>query len=382
VSDLTPRTTDSNDLSDDRTPFAELAALVDDGLPARSARPVREGLPPSYRMRADAHYVEQLSAPPPARDQMIDVKSLDSAPLADAAALGPLTESIRRHGVLQPLLIRRVEGRYRVIDGTRRLSAAIAAGLAKVPCLLHEVNDDEAAALASAANARPAQVVREAAASPAWTGDLETELARALGSLSVCTRMLSRQVSSFSRDAASLIIQAEVGRASALLQSARVLKAAAPAPRTRVPARRVAELAMQDVESERLLNNIRLQLDSRAVPEPFVAGDELQLVFAAAAMLRVTFALLEGVAAAAATMAVETDAAGRVAIVVSQDAAVAPDRWTSHALDPDWAGRPGGVLALTALLALRQVANAHHGQLSIDAPGGGTRIGLALPAVR
>jgi hypothetical protein len=381
VSDLN-QSENPEDLSDDRAPFAELAALADTDLPARGARPVvREGLPPSYRMRADAHYVDQLSAPAPAREQFLEVRSIESAPVADAPPLGPLTESIRKHGVLQPLLVRRVEGRYRVIDGTRRLSAAIAAGLARVPCRLHDVGDDEAAALALAANDRPAPMQQPPPAPHGWRADVEAELARTLGSLGVCTRMLGRTVSSFSRDAAATLIQAEVGRASALVQAERLLQGGAAASRTRVRVRRIVELALHDVEAERLLNNVQIEDEFVAASEPSVAGDEAQLTLAVAAALRATFGLLEGVGTARAAINVSSDG-DWVSIVVWQVAAAPADDWRERAFDPAWTGRPGGIIAASAMRVLQYVAAAHGGTAAVDATGRGTRIALTLPAAR
>ena len=51
------------------------------------------------------------------------------------APLEELTESIRRHGILQPLSVRRVGTSYELIAGERRLRAAIRAGLTEIPCL-------------------------------------------------------------------------------------------------------------------------------------------------------------------------------------------------------------------------------------------------------
>ncbi|MEM9703988.1 MAG: ParB N-terminal domain-containing protein, partial [Planctomycetota bacterium] len=48
--------------------------------------------------------------------------------------LKELAESITRHGVLQPLLVREVDGEYQLIAGERRLMAAKRAGLETVPC--------------------------------------------------------------------------------------------------------------------------------------------------------------------------------------------------------------------------------------------------------
>ena len=58
-------------------------------------------------------------------------------------ALDELTESIRSHGVLQPLSVRRAGTQYELIAGERRLRAAVAAGLTDVPCILMRMDDQE-----------------------------------------------------------------------------------------------------------------------------------------------------------------------------------------------------------------------------------------------
>ena len=63
-------------------------------------------------------------------------------------ALEDLTHSIREHGVLQPLLVRRVEDRYEVIAGERRLRAAQAADIREVPVVIMDVSDRGALELA------------------------------------------------------------------------------------------------------------------------------------------------------------------------------------------------------------------------------------------
>lgn len=66
----------------------------------------------------------------------------------DQEALGELVQSVREHGVLQPLLVRQKAGGYELIAGERRLRAAQEAGLADVPAIVMEVSDREALELA------------------------------------------------------------------------------------------------------------------------------------------------------------------------------------------------------------------------------------------
>ncbi len=62
----------------------------------------------------------------------------------DAEPLGELAESIRRHGVLQPLLVRRHADGYELIAGERRWRAARIAGVASVPAVVrNETENDE-----------------------------------------------------------------------------------------------------------------------------------------------------------------------------------------------------------------------------------------------
>ena len=60
----------------------------------------------------------------------------------DQESLAELTESIRTHGVIQPLTVRRLaSGYYQIIAGERRWRAAKAAGLAEVPAVIIEADD-------------------------------------------------------------------------------------------------------------------------------------------------------------------------------------------------------------------------------------------------
>ena len=67
-------------------------------------------------------------------------------------ALDELTESIRQHGILQPLSVRRVGTSYELIAGERRLRAGIQAGLAEVPCIVMRMNEQESAMTALVEN--------------------------------------------------------------------------------------------------------------------------------------------------------------------------------------------------------------------------------------
>ena len=67
-------------------------------------------------------------------------------------ALQELSESIRKHGILQPLSVRRTAGGYQLISGERRLRAGILAGLTEVPCIIMNMSDQESGMVALVEN--------------------------------------------------------------------------------------------------------------------------------------------------------------------------------------------------------------------------------------
>ncbi len=70
----------------------------------------------------------------------------------DDNALGELSESIRQYGILNPLTVRLRAGRYELVAGERRLRAAKLAGQREVPCLLLDVNMEDAGLIALVEN--------------------------------------------------------------------------------------------------------------------------------------------------------------------------------------------------------------------------------------
>jgi ParB family transcriptional regulator, chromosome partitioning protein len=60
----------------------------------------------------------------------------------DEPRLDELAQSIRSHGVIQPILVRRVEDHFEIVAGERRWRAAQRASLLKIPVVVREVTDD------------------------------------------------------------------------------------------------------------------------------------------------------------------------------------------------------------------------------------------------
>lgn len=70
----------------------------------------------------------------------------------DEDALNELAKSIRQHGIIQPLVLRKVGNKYEIIAGERRYKASFIAGLTKVPAVVIDLNDNESAEVAIVEN--------------------------------------------------------------------------------------------------------------------------------------------------------------------------------------------------------------------------------------
>ncbi|MDD6061045.1 MAG: ParB/RepB/Spo0J family partition protein [Oscillospiraceae bacterium] len=95
--------------------------------------------------------VEEISSTSAVKLKIMDIEPNREQPRKDFddAALGELADSIAKYGVLQPLLVRPLNGGgYQLIAGERRWRASRLAGLTEVPVVVREMTDEEAAALA------------------------------------------------------------------------------------------------------------------------------------------------------------------------------------------------------------------------------------------
>jgi ParB family transcriptional regulator, chromosome partitioning protein len=105
----------------------------------------------------------------------------------DRGNVSELAVSISRHGLLQPILVRPVNGGFELVAGSRRMAAARLLGWRKISCQIIELTDQEAfeVALAENVNRKTLDAFEEARAFQDYTRRYgwgsETELARKLG---------------------------------------------------------------------------------------------------------------------------------------------------------------------------------------------------------
>jgi len=115
-----------------------MAALLSNAAPPPSVHPAGAGLPGRALLSLPIEAVERNPDQPR--------KHFDEPRLAELVA------SIREHGVIEPILVRR-EGRgYRILAGERRWRAAQRAGLKEIPAVLREATEQEAFELALVEN--------------------------------------------------------------------------------------------------------------------------------------------------------------------------------------------------------------------------------------
>lgn len=117
----------------------------------------KRGLPIDIRTRHDLHYIEELAKPNRTVGKVIQLDQIDpnpEQPRSDFGDLTELTSSIKEHGVLEPLLVRPIEGtdRWMIIAGERRWRCAKLAGLTEVPCIELDISDEAVAEIALVEN--------------------------------------------------------------------------------------------------------------------------------------------------------------------------------------------------------------------------------------
>ena len=113
----------------------------------------KAGLPPNRRMRHDRHFVDELAQRMgEGIGRMVRITAITANQDQPRSSLGDLEDlqsSINTHGVLEPLLVRPLDdGRYELVSGERRFHAAMAVGLAEVPCIELRVTDQQALEIA------------------------------------------------------------------------------------------------------------------------------------------------------------------------------------------------------------------------------------------
>ena len=325
-------------------------------------------------MRADAHYVDQLDAPPALAVQVLAIGALDcDEPQAPIAAL---VESIRRHGVLEPLIVQKRDRRHRIISGRKRLAAAAAAGLREVPCIVRRVADDEAQTLAVAARAvmTPAPEVKT---SPLTAVD--DQIACALATVVSATAVLGAGASPLTETVTLDTLRAEAQRALCMLRAAAVVRGGPGGPRGFVAPRAVVERVADLVAADARLRGIVVETSWTGTERALLNVNDEQLAGTLGAVVLSMFSALRRMDGAGLIVSASIDAQGVVTLAIEQKFVVAPESW----LAPPAAAAEDGADSghLVPLIALRQLAEASGGRLVTSRLPHATRVAVDLPSI-
>lgn len=327
----------------------------------RPAAGEREGLPPGYRMRADAHYVDQLTArSPDVAVRSIAIDEIDAAPI-DLATIEPLTRSIVAHGVLQPLLVRREDSRFRVIAGRKRLGAARAAGLTVVPCLTLQVDDAGAELLAQAENTRgSAPDGRVGAGGLLGTESLLSKLADDLNSIESAASLLASHSLPTSRRVTVDLIRAEAWRASWLIQAGAIADRSQRDDTRLSVLGTILERVRDGFLPESRLSGVDIQV---CVPDWNVSAvvDERGLMAGLTGGIIATLGFVEQAPGAVITLIASAAPGGSLGIDIAQDAVTVPADLAGRLFDSSWTDRPGGWAAMVGALTAKTIAQQHGG---------------------
>ena len=342
----------------------------------------REGLPPGFRLRHDVHYVDQLttrSTPPQVR--LIPLRDIDGARPADGRDLDALVRSIGKYGILQPLLVRPRAGRFELIAGQRRLSAATSAGLTEVPCLVHQVDDTRARALAESDNLHLAEPpVAAASALTDVPPAALTELSQSFSAIGSCLHLLADRDTALRDRVALDLVRTEVHRAGRLVRCLTAIGQEPSLSKVEVSLASAFEQVVEGFAPERRLSGATVGVDVGDGPFQ-LQGDPDWLAVGLAGALGGMLALVHGAKAPALDVRLSTSGTrASLMLEIAQQAVTVPAWALGRFFDLTWTDRPGGYQAAAEFAAARKVAELHRGGGEVI-PGerGGCRLLLLFP---
>lgn len=345
--------------------------------------PQREGLPSTYRMRND-HLVDQLTTRlslPLIR--AVAIRDIDGERPDDSRELEPLVRSVSKLGILQPLLVRARNGRFELIAGRKRLTAAARAGLAEVPCLVYTCDDARARAIGEAENVRVVDepIVAEAPAQEVSASGLE-ELQQSFGTIESCLHLLVERDTSLRDRVALDLIRTEAHRARRLVQCLNTLAVEPALSSTEQKVRHLVDQALEAFGPERRLSGAQVQVDADD-GAPSIHVDPEWFGVALSGMVGGMLALVQNTRTPVLQVRISSGVSGgSVRIEIAQQVVTVPAWAIGRFFDPKWTERPGGYQAAVELAAAKKIVELHRGSLEL-APGecGGCRLVLTVPSV-
>jgi len=276
---------------------------------------------------------------------------------------------------VQPLLVRRRNGRYQLIAGRKRLAAAIAAGVTDVPCLTFDVDDSEAATLAQADNLRfpDESPFADAESVNHVLRVLTLDLARIGSSASLLGPTPHR---TFQHRVAVDFIQAQAWR-TAWLAGATTLVLTPPHAGRVSSLSAIVDRVKAGFEPERRLTRVQLDVSVAPAAANF-ALDEDSAITALSGAVFATLAWLEGVEEPRIEVRADVPAVRTVKIEVVQRSAVVPSDAGRYLREPGQVPAADLAVAL-GLLGAKSLAVQHGGTIEFTSiAAGGSIIQMTL----
>lgn len=335
----------------------------------------REGLPPTFRMRADPHYVEQLAT---AKSSLaivsVPVHAIDlEGSTPDVAP--QLIESIRRYGILEPLQLQKRADGYRVIAGRQRVAAARVLGLRDVPCLVHHVDDDQARALGGTLSETSVGVAQ---LSPSWLPACDAALTQSLTAVASCAELLRPSASRLTQAVAVDLVRAEVARADYLHRVASILRQDTAYSRAHLNVDELLASVQAVVEAERRLRGVELVTRGAHASNAAIWGDRQILTVGLSGVLLSLLGEMEGAKGARLSVTTHVDTPDQLTVVIAQ--AVVSLRQPRHTqMDGGATAEPNPLSPAFAVSALQHVVRQHGGRVTVTALVDDARVCVDLP---
>ena len=368
----------------------------DDELEVPPARKVREGLPARFRMRHTPHYVDELLGDAPPRTvREIPITEIES-PVDDNAELADLEQSIRRLGIIEPLLVGRRGAIYRVIAGMRRLRAAQRVGLDTVPCLVHDLNGVDEGRLTDLRDAtmqrltippppvEPEPVEPDAVAAPASTAVPEPTIGEAALGLEFVTALLPA-MNAAGNDrlrwgVLTDLAAVELARTKSIAAAQNLLRAGSAIDRASVDHLALVSSAISAIAVEARLRGVRVDL-SAPDSDRGIYLDGARCRDALTGLLQSLLALAPRGGSLLSVSAQITSI--RPALIVEcrldeSDPELGPEALLRF-FEAGWREHPCGMHGAPLLAALAQTARAHGGRVDVKLMGKGCLVTFVVP---
>jgi hypothetical protein len=335
-----------------------------------SAPRTREGLPPAFRMRHGRHYVEQLMGDTPLRTvKEIAVADIEPPP-DDPVDLQDLEQSIRRLGVLEPLLVSQYGNRYRIIAGRNRLRAARSAGLRAVPCLVHDVDEEMLKNMREAATQRATPPPPEPPpVEPSGDPSLPSAFSEVTAGLKFVSALMpaitaagdDRLRWSVLTDLAGV----ELLRARTVASLAEVLATEPVLARAEVRCADLVDRILSAVSTEARLRGARLDVH---VPNPdYAIGLDAALVTCAVTgLVQTMLALLPGPGTALRLQIMGTTVRPALIVQLSQEEVDLGHDAGGRFFDGDWRQHPAGAMGGLLSAGAARIARLHGGRVDLQ----------------